>query len=646
MTRFAKSRKPGCMLRPLAPLAGAALAAAVLVPTAMQASAADTAPGGIKHLVVIYQENHSFDNLYGLWGSVNGEPVNGLNLTAGRNSQVGQDGATLKCLRQNDINLQASNNPAVPAPTCTDTNHILPSASATSFTSSFANGEFSINSYIAPNATTCSTNDGSSDVKIGTGAPGGCTRDIVHRFYQEKFQMDGGRQDRYVQGSDAAGLVMGYYDTTQLPIYQYLHSAGAPNYTIMDAFFQGAYGGSFANHQVLISGQLPIFPNADHSGSTAGCATGTANCDLHSVVDANGFPNSSYPYYHPLAPVKDGQLTEAAGLTGSCAPSYSSATAAAAPAGTLCGDYAINTSQPMTQPYSPGTAIGKRLPLINDSNPSGPYYETNIGDRMNAAGVSWGWYAGGWGNAAGLNGSDANHPLSKGWTGGAGPSCANANVASGATFPNCPDALFQFHHQPFGYFTNYADGSPGRTAHLKDEQDLINEYSGGAELSTYTMASSLPQVAFIKPIGEQNEHPGYTGNQSGEMHLVKLIRALLGPSNPDAASTAVLVTYDEFGGQYDHVPAPGTAGNANPSDAFGPGTRIPAILIAQPSVIGESGVDHASHDTVSVLATIEHFFGVPPVPAESGSSVATLRDTRVADLSTAIDNQQGQQGQG
>ena len=53
----------------------------------------------------------------------------------------------------------------------------------------------------------------------GTGEPGGCTRDIVHRFYQEQYQIDGGRQDRYTTGSDAVGLTQGHYDTTKLPIY-------------------------------------------------------------------------------------------------------------------------------------------------------------------------------------------------------------------------------------------------------------------------------------------------------------------------------------------------------------------------------------------------------------------------------------------
>ena len=66
------------------------------------------------------------------------------------------------------------------------------------------------------------------------GLPGGCTRDLVHRYYSEQFQINGGKQNRYVTGSDAAGLSMGYYDTTKLPIYNICTTPGAPHYVIAD----------------------------------------------------------------------------------------------------------------------------------------------------------------------------------------------------------------------------------------------------------------------------------------------------------------------------------------------------------------------------------------------------------------------------
>lgn len=571
-------------------------------------SPAHDSPRKIDHIVVIYQENHSFDNLDGRWGEVGGQRVMGLSdATPAQTTQVAQDGSPLNCLYQDDVNLTSP----FPLPTtCTDTAH--PAQQGTPPTpqpvhSAFANKPWPIDAAIPAMAGTCSTSGGSDDVRNGTGAPGGCTRDLVHRFYQEQYQIDGGKQDRYVTGSDAVGLTMGYYDTTQLPIYQYLHGPNAPQYVIADNFFQGAFGGSFLNHQVLVAAQAPVFQGADRSGQTTGCATGTANCDLHSAVDSNGMP-TTYPYYAPPAgTVKDQQLTEAADASGRCASSFPGT--APPPAGALCGDYAINTIQPFTQPYAPGTAVGKRLPLLHTAN---------IGDALSARGVSWAWYSGGWDNATGNNGRDATHPLGAGWTGGPAGTCA-APVATGATFPNCPNPLFQFHHQPLGYFANYADGTPGRAQHLLDEQQFLRDAA---------RPDGLPAVSFVKPIGAENEHPGYASETSGSSHLVELIKTI--ENGPNATKTMIIVTYDEFGGQWDHVSPPGTAANPGPHDAFGPGTRVPALILA-PSI--KPGVDHTQHDTTSVLATIEHRFGLPPL---SGADGRPTRDARVADLFTAL----------
>jgi phospholipase C len=89
----------------------------------------------------------------------------------------------------------------------------------------------------------------------------------------------------------------------------------------------------------------------------------------------------------------------------------------------------------------------------------------------------------------------------------------------------------------------------------------------------------------------------------------------------------VVVTYDEFGGQWDHVPPPGQgATTPGPHDAMGPSTRIPTLVLA-PGLPKGFSVDHASHDTTSVMATIEHRFGLRPVSA---------RDAAVQDLSTVF----------
>jgi phospholipase C len=87
----------------------------------------------------------------------------------------------------------------------------------------------------------------------------------------------------------------------------------------------------------------------------------------------------------------------------------------------------------------------------------------------------------------------------------------------------------------------------------------------------------------------------------------------------------VITTYDELApvGSRDAT-RPGWV--AGPHDIWGPGTRIPALVIS-PYVRGWHGVDHTQHDTTSILATIEHRFGLAPV----GS-----RDGEVADLSAVL----------
>ena len=543
------------------------IALVALVGVSAGSAADDHQLSKIDHIVVIYEENHSFDNLYGGWEGVDGLSSADLAHTA----QVNQSGKRFSCLLQNDVNLTS---PSPLATTCTD------NTTGTTFSSAFENGPFAIDSFIAASDTTCPKPNGSfasHGFLKGTGLPGGCTEDLVHRYYQEQYQLDGGRQDRYVTGSDAAGLVMGHYDTRQLPIYEYLHEPNAPHYAIADRFFQGAFGGSFLNHQVLISGVAPVFTNADN--------TGGAN-DLHSVVDANGMPNT-YPVYTPTGAVKDGALTVKCGPT--------------VPASITCGDYAVNTIQPPYQPYSPGTALARRLP---------PLTTPNIGDELSAKGVDWAWYSGGWSNANG----NVNGP---GWTNGTGPTCSDPQVNSHAVYPNCPDVNFQFHHQAFNYFANYAPGTAARAAHLKDETEFL------AAADSSSKSCDLKPVSFVKPIGEENEHPGYTGETLGSNHLVGLLKSIEGSAC--AKDTLVLVTYDEFGGQWDHVPPPGQGSTTvGPSDRWGPGTRVPALILA-PNLPGNFVVDHTEHDTTSVLATIEHRFGVAPL---------TSRDAQVADLSS------------
>jgi phospholipase C len=475
-------------------------------------------------------------------------------------------------------------------------------------TSHFTNAPFRIDDYLQPGDHTCpkalqAFNFPNGVSKTATdangnyvGLPGGCTRDIVHKFYQEIYQLDGGRQDRYTTGSDAIGLTQGYYDTQSLPIYKYLHGNHHPHYAILDNFFQAAFGGSFLNHQYLIAASPPTWAGAPAT--------------QHALLDANGFPNATYPLYAPATAVRDGSVTQA------CAPDPGFRP------GFACGDWVVNTTQPTDRPHG---AFGARIP--RQVNPT-------IGDRLNAKHVDWAWYAGGWSNADG----DVGAP---GWTNGFAPDpkpapltdCLDPDADQSVTgptatppnehisqWPFCPNNLFQYHHQPFNYFEAFsrdtAAGRANRAAHLKDEQEFIQLANSS------NRGCNLKPVSFIKPIGQENEHPGYASEAGGSSHLVSLLQGIANSKCAD--NTMVIVAYDEFGGQWDHVSPPGQGNNNGPHDQFGPGTRIPALVIA-PHLKGTFVVDHTQYDTTSILSTIEQRYRLQPVGTRD-AAVNSLAD--------------------
>jgi phospholipase C len=513
-----------------------------------QAGREQKALNEINHIVVIYQENHSFDNLYGGWEGVNGR----ANASPANTIQVSQNGMAYTCLLQNDVNLTSG---------C------------------FANQPFGIEAFIPASAKTCPQPGGffpHGSLPNAANLPGGCTEDIVHRFYQEQYQLNNGRQNRYVTGSDAVGLAMGYYNTQALPIYAYLHSDAHPHYAIADDFFQSAFGGSFLNHQWLIAANSPL----DVGPNIAG---------LHAVLDANGMTNTYPLYTKTSAAAHDGALTQAC-------PS--------AIPGRACGDFAVNTIQPSFQPFAHGNPQPAQLSAQTGNN---------IGDELTKADVSWAWYSGGWSNAAGIVGGP-------GWT-NTDPTkpntCADPNSKPNPAYPYCPNKVFQYHHQAFNYFANYAPDAPGR-AHLQDEQAFVNLANSSEK------ECNLNSVSFVKPIGLENEHPGYTSVAPGSNHLVSLIKSI--QDSACAKDTMIVVTYDEFGGQWDHVAPPGQGGTQGPHDQWGPGTRIPALVVS-PHLRGDFVVDHTQYDTTSILATIEHRYGLPALGT---------RDAAVNDLSNVF----------
>ena len=308
-------------------------------------------------------------------------------------------------------------------------------------------------------------------------------------------------------------------------------------------------------------------------------------------------------YASPDTGLVNGVLTQSCGLPTTVA-------------GFACGNYSVNTQTPAFQPTS---GFAPRLPA--QTNPT-------IGDRLTGAGVDWAWYSGGWSNANGSVGEP-------GWSNGTAPAptptgCSDPNVdPTVAAWPECPDNLFQYHHQPFNYYAPFTTATPeglaNRAAHLRDEQEFIQLANGS------TNHCDLPPVSFIKPIGEENEHPGYASEPNGSDHLVSLLQSIEGSTCKE--NTMVIVTYDEFGGEWDHVPPPGQGNSNGPHDQWGPGTRIPALVLS-PHLKGPFVVDSTQYDTTSILATIEQKYGLaaaelPRRRSRTASRTSSTRTRRV-----------------
>ena len=412
-----------------------------------QPCAAEPMPDGlerIEHIVVIYLENRSFDSLFGLFPG-----ADGLSDAENAYPQLDEYGRVYRT---------------------------LPPVKADSrFPANLANSPFNIGHYVPADET---------------------HPDLTHRFFIHQMQIDGGRNDRFAQLSSAGGLTMGHYDMTGTALWQY-----AKEFTLADHFFQGAFGGSFLNHQWLICACTPEFP---------GFKDAPAALRQWQSDPTTGKPSS------------DPTLTE--------------------------DGHAVGTVQPYFLPYDPAKPAN-RLPAQQ---------QTTIGDRLSEKGISWAWYAGGWDDA----------------------------LAGRKTADN-----FQYHHQPFVYYANYAPDTAARSTHLLDKKRLFSDLGG-----------EFPQVAFFKPVGNKNQHPGYATILDADRELQEVVEAIR--HSPIWPNTVIIITYDEYGGFWDHIAPPVI-------DRWGPGSRVPAVIV---SPLAKKGyVDHTVYNTTSILKLIENRFDLAPL---------------------------------
>ena len=512
----------------------------------------------VQNLVVIYAENRSFDNLYGNFPGAHGlsEVVDASGKpTAAYVPQKDRNGTVLPVLPQTWGGVTAAG--------------VMPVVTQAQ-SANLPNAPFAIETAFTPIT--------GAKLDLTT-----TTRDLYHRFYENQMQI-GTNGDGYAAWADAGGLTMGHFDASSSALYKL-----AQQYVLADEFFEGAFGGSFLNHQYLICACAPEYPNAD---------TATQKPTI-AVLDKDAAGNY-------LAKLTTSASSPASALDGP--PSFT-LSGNITPANYF-GDnkfYAVNTMQAPYQPSgnAPTATTGNGLLFANTASATTlpPLVQQNIGDVMSAQGVSWKWYAGSW-NAALADGSR--------------PSTAARTVIYTPSTPRAsPD--FQPHHMPFNYYANFdpVTHAADRAAHLKDYDDLVADAKAG----------TLPSVAFYKPQGNFNQHEGYANVADGDAHIADLVATL--QASPQYKNMMIVITYDEFGGVWDHVTPP-------KGDKLGPGTRIPAIII---SPLAKKGfVDHTPYDTGSIIRFIDRRWNLPVIGGITARDRALQANGQPAmgDLSNAL----------
>jgi acid phosphatase len=521
----------------------------VAVAAALNACGGDSVPpptldeslkSNVQTVVVIYAENRGFDNLYGLFPGANGIPGVNPTATGAYVPQVDVDSSVLPVLPPTWGGVTAAGQTKV----------VTQAASA-----NIPNKPFQIDAAAGPF---------NLDISV-------ITRDLVHRFYNNQMQINGGKNNRFPTFSDAGGLTMGYYDGSKMKMWDL-----AKQYTLADNFFMGAFGGSFLNHQYLVCGCAPTYPNADKS-----VAAGSI-----SKIDTDAQGNFLRLTAAASAP--------ASVLTGP--PVYAN-DSTLTPADANGMFYAVNTMQPAYQPSSNAPAASDTAKLYADTakaNTLPPQTQKNIGDLLSDKGVDWAWYAGAWNTTTTI---------------------ATTTRAFKSPAPN-----FQFHHQPFNYFANMdpVSGAANRSKHLKDyDSQFLQDAAAG----------KLPAVTFYKPQGNLNQHPGYANVQDGDAHIMNVIAQL--QASPQWKNMVIVITYDENGGFWDHVAPP-------KGDRFGPSTRIPALIVSP--YAKKNFVDHTQYDTASILRFITRRFGLPVLDgvAARDKSLVANGGAVMGDLTNAL----------
>jgi phospholipase C len=301
----------------------------------------------------------------------------------------------------------------------------------------------------------------------------------------------------------------------------------------------------------------------------------------------------------------------------------------------------------VTTDVSPGgSTIGDGnggVTLISDADPVGDVCSTtsgelvrfggkNVGDLLTAAGVTWGFFEGGF---------DLTVINSNGTTG-----CKRSTTS---TVTNTNKADYIPHHQPFQYYTSTANPTharPKSAASIGQNGDGANHQYDTHDFFDAVNAGNFPAVSYLKAPGFQDGHAGYSDPLDEQTFIVNTINFL--QKQRDWESTAVVIAYDDSDGWYDHVLGQIVNQSSTQADALsgtglcgtgaaalpginpatqhaqgrcGYGPRLP-LLVVSPWA-RRNFVDHTMTDQSSILRFVEdNWLGSQRIGAGSFDTIA------------------------
>jgi phospholipase C len=257
---------------------------------------------------------------------------------------------------------------------------------------------------------------------------------------------------------------------------------------------------------------------------------------------------------------------------------------------------------------------------------------TNVGDLLNGAGVSWGFFQGGFDlTITNPNGTTA---------------CKRSSTSITGAFPAKVDYIP--HHEPFQYYPttrNPLHVRPSSARAIGHDDGGVNHQYDLHDFFDAVRAGNFPSVAFLKAAGYQDGHAGYSSPLDEQTFLVNTINFI--QSRPEWAGTLIVIAYDDSDGWYDHQMSPIVSQSVTSADVVngqalcgsknsngiggrcGYGPRLPLLVVSP--FAKDNFVDHTLTDQSSILRFIEDNWRLPRIENSSDAIAGPL--TNMLDFS-------------